>query len=226
MIYLIHGLNGFADEWSPFVQFFSQKGFVCTAVELKEGMNLRKTRFIDYVDKIVELVDPDDIVVGHSMGGLIVQKVAEQTTIKAGVGICPAPPMGIAMKSLSFLSQIRYIPFIIARIPFLPSFSLASNHFLNGIPLEEARKHYQLLQKQSAMVSYEVLKQKIPVNERKIFCPLFFIARNNDLIISPYVVKRVAEKYDAKMKRFPGNHYIFSDASEICEEIYQFIRTL
>ena len=37
------------------------------------------------------MVNPDDIVIGHSMGGLIVQKIAEETAIRGGVAICPAP---------------------------------------------------------------------------------------------------------------------------------------
>ena len=226
MIYFIHGLNGFAAEWKPFIEYFKKKGYQCNAVELKEGMNLRKTCFQDYVDKIISMVSKDDILIGHSMGGLIVQKVMEATKIKAGVCTCPAPPKGIDLRSLSFLSQIRYMPFIIARIPFLPTFSLAQDRFLNDLSEIEARKRYKLLQKQSAKVTYEVLKQKVSVDEKKISSPMFFIARQNDLMISPSIVKRVAEKYNASMKTFPGNHNIFSDSELISNEIYNFIKSL
>ena len=225
-LYFIHGLNGFADEWQPFTNYFSEKGFSCHAIELKSGMNLRKTRFQDYTNKILTLVKKDDIVIGHSMGGLIVQKVAEQTTIKAGIGLCPSPPQGINMRSVSFLSQIRYIPFIIARIPFIPTFSFMQDHFLNDIPIDVAKKHYKLLQKQSSTVIYEVLKQKISVDEKKVNCPLFFIARTHDRIISPTIVQRIADKYHAPIKMIPGNHYIFPDARLISDEIYRFIKSL
>jgi pimeloyl-ACP methyl ester carboxylesterase len=226
MIYFLHGLNGFADEWQPMIHYFSSKGFHCTAIELRKGMNLRKTRFQDYVDKIVSLVEKEDILVGHSMGGLLVQKVAEATVLKAGIGICPAPPKGIKTQSLSYFTQIRYLPFIIARLPFLPSFSLFQNQLLNNLPLEIAKKRYQSLQKQSAIVTYEVLKQKIPVDETKIRCPLFFIARANDLMISPSIVQQIAEKYNAPMKTISGSHYIFSDSIEISKEIYEYIQHL
>jgi pimeloyl-ACP methyl ester carboxylesterase len=224
MLYFIHGLNGSAAEWAPFIEYFTEKGYDCTAVELQEGLNLRKIHFQDYINKVVSIVHGNDIVVGHSMGGMIVQKVAELTSIKAGVCICPSPPKGIEMKSISFLSQIRYIPFIIARIPFLPSFSLAQNHFLNDIPLEEAQIRYQQLKKQSAIVSYEVLKAKISVDETQVNCPLFFIARKNDLIISPEIVSRIAEKYNAPIRYLDGNHYIFSNFKPVADCIYDYIK--
>jgi hypothetical protein len=226
MLYFLHGLNGSSAEWHPFIKYFTREGYKCIAVELQEGMNLRKIHFKDYVDKVVDLVHPDDILIGHSMGGLIVQKVAELTLIKAGVCICPSPPKGIEMNAVSFLSQIRYLPFIIARVPFLPSFSLAQNHFLNDIPLKEAQRRYRQLRKQSAIVTYEVLKARIPVDETKVDCPLFFIARNNDLIVSPVIVSRIAKKYSGTITYLDGNHYIFSDVDLVADSIHRYIKDL
>jgi hypothetical protein len=226
MLYFIHGLNGSAAEWDPFLTYFAEKGYTSRAIELQEGLNLRKIHFQDYVDKVISIVQSDDIVIGHSMGGMIVQKVAERTSIKAGVCICPSPPKGIEMKSLSFLSQIRYLPFIIARIPFLPSFSLAQNHFLNDIPLKEAQRRYKKLRKQSAIVSYEILKARIPVDETQVDCALFFIARNNDRMISAEIVTRIATKYNGPIRYIDGAHYIFSDFRPVDDYIYEFIKNL
>jgi pimeloyl-ACP methyl ester carboxylesterase len=224
MLHFIHGLNGAAAEWNPFLEYFTKIGYLCKAIELQEGMNLRKIHFQDYVDKVISLIKKEDILIGHSMGGMIIQKIAELTSIKAGICICPSPPKGIPIKSLSYISQIRYLPFFIASIPFRPSFSLAHNHFLNGIPLEIARKQYQNLKKQSARVSYEILKAKIPVDETKVNSPLFFIARNHDKIISPQIVKQIAEKYHGPIKYLDGNHYIFSDPEPISRCINEYIQ--
>ena len=226
MLYFLHGLNGSAAEWTSFVEYFTEIGYDCTAVELQKGMNLRKIRFQDYVNKVVSIVQCNDIVIGHSMGGMIVQKVAEQTSIRAGVCICPSPPKGIKMKSISFFSQLRYIPLFIARIPFLPSFSLAQNYFFNDIPLELARKRYHQLKKQSAIVSYEILKAKISVDETKVNCPLFFIARKNDRIILPEIVSQIAEKYNAPIKYLDGNHCIFYHFKPVAECIHNYIKDL
>ena len=88
MLIFIHGINANADEWQPLLKYFNNRKFSCEAVNLREGLDLRKTHFQDYVIKVKAMVTPNDILIGHSMGGLIVQKIPEETTIKGGIAIC------------------------------------------------------------------------------------------------------------------------------------------
>ena len=224
MLYFVHGLNGSPVEWNVFVDFFSEKGFECEAIDLKKGMNLRKTHVNNYVEKVSSIVSADDIIVGHSMGGLIMQKVVEQCDISAGVGICPAPPKGITMKTVPWWRQVRYYPYILSGTPFKPSFGLVKNVFLSGWNEGKQREIYDLLQKQSAHVSVEVMKQKISVNEQMVHTPLYFIGRKQDVTIPVDVVKKVAKKYDAKCSVVSGNHYIFLDWQEIAKKVLSFIQ--
>jgi alpha-beta hydrolase superfamily lysophospholipase len=60
MLIFVHGINAYADEWQPFIKYFSERNFSCEAVNLREGLNLRKTRFRDYVNKVKAMVTPDD----------------------------------------------------------------------------------------------------------------------------------------------------------------------
>jgi len=223
VLYFIHGLNGSAENWAPFLHYFSKQGFKCQAISLKLGMNLRKTHLIDYVNKVNSIVNEKDIVIGHSMGGLIMQKVAEQTNIKGGIGICPAPPESIAMKKIPLLRQVRYVPYIVLGIPFKPSFGLVKEIFLNDMNEEEQRHIYNHLKKQSAFVSFETMNQKIKVDEKKVSAPLHFIARNNDKTIPVEVVKKIARKYNAPSKVIEGNHYIFHDHQKIIPVISSFL---
>ena len=87
MLIFVHGMLSNADVWRPIIDYFSNKNFSCKAINLRDGLNRRYTHFKDYVDKVKSEVTEDDIIIGHSMGGLIVQKVAEETTIKGGVVI-------------------------------------------------------------------------------------------------------------------------------------------
>ncbi len=52
MLIFVHGISAYADEWQPFIKYFSERNFSCKAVNLREGLNLRKTRFRDYVNKV------------------------------------------------------------------------------------------------------------------------------------------------------------------------------
>jgi pimeloyl-ACP methyl ester carboxylesterase len=226
MLYFVHGLNGSSRDWDDFIHFFQKNGFECYAVELKKDMDLKKTHFMDFVDTVSNLISEEDIVIGHSMGGLIMQKVLERKNCKAGIGICSAPPTGINLESVSFFRQIRYLPFIALGIPFKPSFGLVRSVFLSGWDEALQRKIYDRLQKQSAHVTYEVMKQKIAIDETMISCPLYFIGRRQDVTIPIEVVGNIAKKYDASFDIVEGNHYIFIDWKEIAQKILSFIQQL
>ena len=74
MLIFVHGMLSNADVWLPIINYFNERNFSCKAINLKEGLNLRKVHFQDYVDKVKAITTEEDIVIGHSMGGQIVQK--------------------------------------------------------------------------------------------------------------------------------------------------------
>jgi pimeloyl-ACP methyl ester carboxylesterase len=219
-------MNGHPAQWAPFIKFFEHKGYDCKAIDLNSGCNLRKTRFNDFVEKVKIVTSEEDILIGHSMGGLIVQKVAEKTCFKAGICICPAPPNGISINLVRFSKQLIYLPYILFNKPFKPSYKICKEIFLNGMDEQHTKKIYDNLQIQSAKVTYELAKNKIIVDESKIKMPLLFIARKNDKTIPLDIVKKIADKYNAELKIYPGNHYIFDNWQPIAEDILKFIKKL
>ncbi|HEC88979.1 MAG: hypothetical protein DRN12_07155 [Thermoplasmata archaeon] len=228
MLLFIHGLSAHADEWKDFVEFFSEKGFSCRAVELREGKNLRKTSFRDYVKTVVDMVGLDDIIVGHSMGGLIVQKVAEETKVKAAISISPAPPKGVKSltRTVPWYYMIRYIPNIIFNRPFKLSYSFYKNFLANGLNEEKIRRIHEHDGVESAKVALELSLNRISVNPSKISCPILFITAREDRVSPPDVVKRVADMYNADLKIIDGSHYIFDNWHVIAEEILRFIESI
>ena len=114
MLVFVHGMWCDGSIWKNFVEHFEDRGFKCIAPDLNEGLDLRRTRFEDYVAKIENMVGEEDVIIGHSMGGLIVQKVAEMAEIRAGIAIASAPPHGIKFSNFSLmLSSMRYLPKIL-----------------------------------------------------------------------------------------------------------------
>lgn len=187
---------------------------------------MRKTRIQDYVNKVKSMVTEDDIVIGHSMGGLIVQKVAEETRIKGGVAICPAAPKGVKFRGDIVLASAKYALKVMRGKPFKIDYQYVRKYMLVGIEEEEARKIYEKLEKESAIVTHELGRNKIAVDETKINCPLLFIATTKDRICSPELVKRIAEKYHAEYRLYDGCHHFFSNNNwrDIAEGILDFIR--
>jgi pimeloyl-ACP methyl ester carboxylesterase len=225
MLIFVHGMLSNAEVWNPMINYFNERNFSCKAVNLKEGLNLRKTHFQDYVNKVKDIATEDDIIIGHSMGGLIVQKVAEEADLKGGVAVCSAAPKGVKYRGDIVLSSAKYAPQVIMGMPFKQDYRYVKKYMLVGIEEEKARNIYEKLEKQSAIVTYELGMNRITVDEKKVSCPLFFIATKQDGISPPELVQRLADKYHAEYKLYDGCHHFFSNEnwSEIAGEIYNFI---
>ncbi len=224
MLYFLHGLNGYPEEWRPFLSFFLKRGYQCQAVDYAKGCNLRRTRVEDYVTKISSIVTEQDVVIGHSAGGLLMLKIAENINMKAGIGICPAPPKGFNHSYLSPIRQIRYIPNILFHIPIKPSYRQFREMGVSDLDEEASHKQYNMMQRQSSMVTYAVLKGKIAVDAAKISCPLLFIATENDILIPPKVVQSMSRSFRASFQLYPGEHFIFNNCKDIAQGVYQFLR--
>lgn len=221
MLVFVHGMWGNAGMWNDFIKHFSNRNFSCRAINLKEGLNLYTASFEDYVNKVKKIVGEDDVVIGHSMGGLIVQKLAEETKIRGGIGICPAPPRGIKFKIK--ISYIKFLPKIVAKKPFKPDFSFSKKLYLNCLSEEEARNAYEKLEEDSPVVSYELAMNKISVDEGRVKCPMLFIATKEDKASPPEMVKKIAEKYKAEYEIYEGCHWIFTNWRDIADSIERFV---
>ena len=212
-------------DWKQSIDFFSKQDLAAEAIDLRKGKDLKKTHLNDYIETVRKKVTREDILIGHSMGGLIVQKVAESTKIQAGICLCSAPPADITFNVMS-LGHLKYIPFILFNRPFKVSYKISKHLLFNCLSDQQAKKAYDRLHKESAKVTYEVTKNKTMVDEQKIKTSLFFIAAENDHACPPDLVKRIAAKYNASVKIVSGCHYIFANIDPIHEEILTILKKI
>lgn len=110
-IVFIHGLHENAHTWKDWMLFYENLGYLCYAPDYPyhEGIpailrqypnkQLANTRLKDviahYVEFINQLEDQCPILIGHSMGGLIVQKLIQEQKGAVGICITSASPKGI-----------------------------------------------------------------------------------------------------------------------------------
>jgi len=226
MLIFVHGMGSNADVWCPIINYFNERNFSCKAINLRKGLNLRKVHFQDYVEKVKAIATEEDIVIGHSMGGLIVQKVAEESNIKCGVALNSATPKGVKYLNGIILSSAKFAPKVIRGRPFKQDYGYVRKYALVGLEEEKAKSAYNEIDNESAIVVYELGMKRIAVDETKVRCPLLFITTKQDGICTPELVKRLAEKYDAEYKIFDGCHNFFYNNSwqDIAEEIHSFIK--
>ena len=100
----VHGGSHAAWCWDEhFLDFFADKGYRVLAPSLRghggspTSKRLRTCSIADYVEDVCSVADnltATPVVIGHSMGGFIVQKYLETHNAPAGVLITSAPPRG------------------------------------------------------------------------------------------------------------------------------------
>ncbi len=99
----VHGAWHGAWCWERFVEFFADRGYRAVAVSLRghgDSMPYGRWRgcsvadYLDDVKTVAEHLQSKPILIGHSMGGLIVQKYLESNDAPAGVLVASAPPQG------------------------------------------------------------------------------------------------------------------------------------
>ena len=107
------------DEWKS---YFENNGYKCIAPcwpykdDMAEELRNRHPRseiasnrlvdIIDYFELIINTIEVKPILVGHSMGGLIVQLLLQQGFGAAGVAIHSFPPFGICSFRLRFFKSV------------------------------------------------------------------------------------------------------------------------
>jgi pimeloyl-ACP methyl ester carboxylesterase len=107
-VFLIHGTWSPGEQWNRARAAFEERGYMVHTptlrhheLPLQEGaLKIARLSLRDYTDDLVALVaslDTRPLLVGHSLGGLVVQLVAARTHHAGMVAACPAPvgPSGL-----------------------------------------------------------------------------------------------------------------------------------
>src|SRR5512137_1502263 len=111
----VHGMFGGAWRFDAWLALLADRGYEVHAFNPRARHGSRpvadfvKVSFRDVVDDALEAarVLGEPIVVGHSMGGLIAQKMAEAGAVRAANLPCAAPPRGILARPTASASPVR-----------------------------------------------------------------------------------------------------------------------
>ena len=163
-----------------------------------------------YADAIRRMPEPP-ILVGHSLGGLLVQLLLNRGLGAAGVAIHSAPPRGVITLDWSFIkcSWPLLNPFIAARKPFLFSLAQFQYAFTNGRPLAEQQAAYAaLVIPESRRVARGVLGKTGAVRFDQTTAPLLLTSGGQDHILPWTLQRRNLGKYKSapafvELQEFP-----------------------
>lgn len=208
----IHGMLHGAWCWDVhFLDYFAQHGFDAHAVNLRghghsEGREkLRWTRIADYVEDVAtaarQLPSPP-ILIGHSMGGFIIQKYLENRDAPAAVLLSSPPPAGLLGTTVRIA---RRRPLVFAKVnltlsllPVISTLPLAREAFFSAdFPDEELLPYWQQMQDESFMAFLDMIVLDRPKPSR-VKTPLLVLGVERDSMVQPREIEATARAYNAQ----------------------------
>lgn len=216
-VLFIHGYFVDATVWTTWLERFASHGIPAYAVHLRgragsrPSVDLGRVSIEDFADDAALIARHVGAaaVVGHSMGGLIAQKVAERGEAGAVVLITPAPPRGISVLSLPLvMRQLRYFPAILLSRPVRPGREDLRALVLNRVPVDEQHALLDLMIPDSGRAGRDMSLAGVPVNAERVKCPVLVVTAEDDRFVPPRVVARVAERYGAPLLTIPAHGHM------------------
>jgi pimeloyl-ACP methyl ester carboxylesterase len=231
-IVFIHGLFINPKNWEGWKAYFEAQGYTCyipampyhtgETKDLWEHIDpkLGKVNFDDAVNSFAKFIDSlqeKPIAIGHSVGGLIAQKLVDMNKVAAGVSIDGAAPMGIVTTKWSFWkSNFRVVDYLKGNSVFKPTADWFYYAFGNTLTREASDKAFhEFVIPESRNIARGTLLVKI--HFKKPHQPLLFIAGEKDHIIPASLNKKNFNAYKdtssvRDFKEFPGRgHYICAE---------------
>ena len=151
------------------------------------------------------------MVLGHSMGGLVAQKVAEAGMASAAALLCPAPPRGIHFVTPKMLlGELPHLWTTIRRRPIAPRKAEFAHMNFNRIPRADWDGLFARTVADSSTAGRELLFSRVAVDASKVRCPVLVVSASDDRFFPSAVERRVAQRYGAEVMEFADHaHFLF-----------------
>jgi pimeloyl-ACP methyl ester carboxylesterase len=227
-IVFLHGMYLNSRSWQPWMERAAERGFAAIAPDwpfhdgppavLRDNIppQLGQLTFGDVIASLMRVIDElpaRPLLVGHSVGGLAVQRLLNEGYGSAGVAISSAPPQGV----LSFAPD-----FLRANWPHI-------NPFAGSRPIEMTRERFhstfcttmtraasdaafdELVVPESRNVPRSTLTAQAGIDFTVPHAPLLMLTGDTDHLTPEALVRRNAARYrpPVEVRSFPGRaHFI------------------
>ena len=225
----VHG--AFAGAWcwdEHFLPWFAERGYDAHAISLRGHGGSAGRKFLDgfsvadYADDVAAAADRlggPPILVGHSMGGFVVQKYLERRTAAGAVLMASVPPRGLAAPGLSLAIWNPAAALSIGSAQALgqgwgsPSVMQAAL-FAPGLREDRARRYLARMGQESTRAMLDMYGGDLPDPRRIARCPMLVMGAAEDALIPAAFVRATARSYGAEPHILDGiGHLMMLDAA-------------
>ena len=218
-VLFVHGAWHAAWCWERFLPYFASRGYRSYALSLRghgrsagrEAIrwNSASRDYVADVAQVARTFETPPVLVGHSMGGYVVQKYLESHTAAAAVLLASTPVSGIfrpAMRTFrrhpwpGIKSLLRLSTWELVATPALARDAL----FSSGTPPEEVARHVARLGQESfRALDLEMMVLALPHPDR-IRTPMLVLAAGDDRAYTVGEAQATARAYQTEAEVFPG----------------------
>lgn len=221
----VHG--AFCGAWcweENFLSYFAERGYDAWAVDLRghgfHGEEAGLASIEDYVDDVlaaVRIIDTPPVLLGHSMGAIVVQRAWRRAQARALALLAPVPLQGLLGSSLMLALNS---PEIFIEINNLQSYSglhpasaqLQQSIFSPELPAAKAQRYLRRMREESQRALFDLNWPQQPWIERADI-PLRVFAAERDRLFPPQTLSETAQWHGGEMEVLPDMaHAMMLDA--------------
>jgi len=241
-VLFVHG--AFAGAWcwaDHFLPYFAKQGYRACAVSLsghggspgrKRLDSLSISDYVDDLERAVSTIGGDPILVGHSMGGYVVQKYLERASASGVVFMASVPPLGLLSSSLALaFSNPRLFSDVNSMMHHgrVSLDSLQHVLFANPVEVEKLRSCYRRMQPESQRAMWDMTLFSLPQLRREHRPPVLVLGAESDILVSASQAEQVALHYGTQAEVFSNmGHFMMLEADwqKVADRIIEWIGTL
>jgi pimeloyl-ACP methyl ester carboxylesterase len=191
-----------AAGWEGFA--FSRRGRHGVPPEDARGVTFDE--YLEDSRRIVDSLGEPPVLVGHSLGGLLAQKLAEEGRARAIVLVASAPPSMLTAQAVALPTFAPRLPRIMAGLPFDVPAGACRKLALNCVPDETDRERiHGTLNRESGIVYRQMMLGRIRVDASKVRCPVLVVGGDRDRIISLGLLRGTARHYGVDANVYEGH---------------------
>ena len=218
---LVHGFGGGVWGWANFQRFFAAAGFRSYAVELP-GRGQQELDSVGwcsletyalYLAALLQELGPC-VVIGHSMGGLIAQKLAETQAQPGFVLLASAPPWHMFRRAYAPLWKgllrhpWRQIVRPLTGRPVVLDPRLQDLLVNQRVPAGQRERIGGFDVPDSGRASMQMMAGLISVDASRVRSPCLVVAGSDDRLIPLSEQRRLADKYRSPLLEFDRGHML------------------
>lgn len=215
----VHGAHMGAWCWDEyFLPYFAERGYHAHAVSLRGHAKsagreqLNSFGIADYAQDLATVAarfDRPPVLVGHSMGGVVVQKYLEEHAAAGAVLMASVPPNGLSGSVTRLLmtqpSLLMRMGMIHAGRPTPQDLDVARRTvFSEHLSEEELRRYARGFQPESNRAIWDMTVGGLPRRWRIRPPPMLVLGGEQDALFSPAMVRATARAYGTEAEIFPN----------------------